>query len=285
MAKPFAERLATALKTNAQTVENLRDLIAETETERERQLKQQRLSEADAVDVLLNPGEQDAAAVQADRSRRMAQGYADALEKLREKLQIKLASETRKAAEAERAAALAEREEIAARFGEEVPKALAVLTGLFRDVQANAARMKEAGVHERDAEAEARDIAGNFTHGPTPVDSFVKMKIPAWSGPGRSWPLEPRVAELARIQEQERRERVEYQQTRSPAAIRAAEEAKYPSYVVSHSKKALALIEHRGGYSSLEPDVKRTLRLNERQVDEARAAGFTVEPVDARVVA
>lgn len=290
MGKPFAERLATGLKTHAQNCETLRDLIAETNAERDRQLNIERCAEADSVDATLNESDCEEAANRAARARRLAKGYADAITTLQAKLSAKLASDQRKALECEREAALAERNDIAGRFRQEVPAAVQTLAALFAEVEANSHRLKAAGVHERDAEAEARGVPGNYSHGSVLIDQFTKMKIPNWLGSGRAWPIDPTMAVRARLAEAERRQQLSYARSKSPearaeAAAKAAkakadEALLWPSYSVSHTRNALILVEHRLGQSSLDAGDRVILQMNAEQVEKARALGIRVEPSD-----
>lgn len=284
MAQPFEARLATGLRSHAQNCETLRGLITETEAERQRQLALERQTAANAVDVLLNPGERDEAAVEADRARRLAQGYADAIEKLSAKLEAKLASERRQAEQAERDGAIAERDELAARFADELPKAFDAVIDLFRAVEANAARLKSLRIYERDAEAQARNVPGNYTNGSTPIDRFTSMKIPAWSGSGRAWPLDPAAAQREQIAEEERRARLAYEHTKSPEGLAAkeraaaAEDAKWRRYRVSHSKPGFVEVDCRTGRAALLSVDRQVLQMTEEQVAAARSRGAQVEP-------
>lgn len=283
MAQPFETRLATALRTDRSTCQTLREVIAETEAELARQATVARRAGADSVDVTLNPTERDDAATNADRAKRLVTGYEEAIGTLGAKLAEKEASDRRRAQNEERDAALAERDEIAASFADQVPKALAVLTGLFREVEANGQRLQRAGLHVRDAEAEARDVAGNYYHGSAPIDRFTKMAIPSWSGAGRCWPLDPRTAELQRIQEQEHRTRVEHKRSMSAkgraerAAAAAAEEAKWRSYRVTHKRPGFIEIACRTGTAAILDRDRAVLELTEAQVADARAKGAKVE--------
>lgn len=285
--KPFTERLATALRTDRSNCETLRELIAEVEAEAAGQRGIQQQAQAESVDVTLNAGERDEAAVLADRAKRLACGYDDALETLRSKLEAKLASERRQYEAAERDAALAERDVIASRFAVEVPKALGILTDLFREVEVNRVRLQAARIYERDAEAQARDVPGNFMRGSAPVDRFTAMKIPAWSGSGRAWPIDPAAAERALIAETEHRQRVELQRRKSPEAraaaeaAQAAEEAKWLRYRVSHSKPGFVEVDCRTGTASLMSVDRVVLEMTEQQVAAARSKGVKVAPAGA----
>lgn len=296
MAKPFEERLATALKTDRSNSETLRELIAETQAELARQQEIQSQAEAESVDVTLNGSERDDAAEAAGRARRLATGYADAIGKLQAKLAAKQESERRRRELEEKAAAEAERDELAARFSVEVPDAIKQLTSLFLEIEANESRLQAAGSLGRDAEAQARDVPGNYFSSAGPIDRFTKMKIPAWSGPGRAWPLDPGVQERVRTAEQHRRQRLEYLEGKSPEAqlaaaeARASEEARWtPCRVFHHRNALIGGVEHRRGKASIDSRqpmfADTVLEMTAEQMQAARAKGLTVEPVTAEEVA
>lgn len=286
MAKPFAERLATALKTDRSTCETLRELIAETEAEQGRQEALQAKAKAESVDVLLNASERDEAAATADRAERLAHGYADALEKLRAKLATKEDGERRKRASEEKAAALAQRGELAARFAKEVPALLGQLTVLFDAVEKNNAWMKAIGIHERSAEAEARDVPGNFIRNGMTIDQFTKIKIPNWSGGGRMWPPAQKSA-VAGYDEGRRQQWDAYQRRNSPqaraeaAAAQAREEARWLDCRISHDRCALiGPVTHRRGATYVDANDMFEVQMTPEQVAAARAKGIRVEQLD-----
>lgn len=292
MAKLFAERLATALQTDRSNCKTLRELISETQAELERQQAIQRSAEAESVDVTLNDCDRDEAAGVANRAGRLAKGYVEALEKLQANLAAKQDSDRRRRECEERAAAEAERDELAAEFRVEVPQLVERLTGLFAKLEANEARLRAAGAHGRDAEAEARDIPGNYFDRAGPIDRFTKMKIPAWGGAGRAWPPDPGAQQRARVAEQERQQRLRYERTKTPEArqaaarARARDEAKWtPCRVVHHLNALIGDIGHRRGRSSLDCDEEMVFEMNAQQIEAARAKGLTVEPVSARAEA
>lgn len=199
MAKPFSERLKTGLESGRMTVETRRELIEETRLERDRQLALHQQAEADASDPLLADADRDEAGKTADRAKRLVRGYDDALVKLEELLTLQVESDKHQKAEAERKAATAERDEIAAEWEKDGQAALEILIGLNARTVANAARMRLAGVNEPNAEATARGVPGNFYIGVNPVDQLTKMKIPVWTGAGRRWPVDQHSAMMAKI--------------------------------------------------------------------------------------
>ncbi len=113
------------------------------------------------------------------------------------------------------------------------------------------------------------------------------MKIPAWGGPGRQWPVDKNSAVLASVMDASDRQRAaDWQRTKSPEAIaaaqaaRAREEARWSRYTVGHSRNALiGGIEHRRGTSCLDCGVQVELEMTAAQAAAAREKGLTVSPL------
>lgn len=190
MAKPLNQRIASARSTDRVTLTDLRNLIAEVREERDRLLASQAQAEADSVDILLSEADQDEAAAVAARSGRLAAGYEAALVELEVKLAVKLEADSQRVLDAERAAALAERDEIAERWREVYPRAAQELVELFEVTVANDARMAAARIYEPSAEAVARGLSGTFSSGSSYFDRLTKMKIMPLIGNQRIWPVE-----------------------------------------------------------------------------------------------
>lgn len=207
MARTLDERITSARSTDRITIKDLKALIAEVHEEEIRQRAVHDSADAESVDLALSEADRDEAARLACRATRLAKAYADAAVELETKLKAKIENEKRQAAEAERQAALAERDEIAERFKVIVPQAISAMTELYEQVETNAARMKKAGLREPTAEAVARGIKGHFI-GYSPVAWYTEMKIPAFDGKGRAWPIERHVDHYAlsakRMAEQKR---------------------------------------------------------------------------------
>lgn len=289
MAQPFEERLATALRTDRSNCETLRELIAETRNELEQQLGNRRKAEKEAVDVTLNESEREDAAAAAARAKRLAAGYEEAIDTLQAKLSTKEASDRRRRESEERAAAEAECLELATEFETKVLPLLDLLPDLFSRILANEARLRAAGSHRRDAEAEARNVPGNY-RAAGPIDRFTKMKIPNWGGQGRCWPRDPGGEQRVQIDEQARLAWLRYEQTKSPKALRAKEEAaareeaKWTTLRVIHRDFApISGVEHRYGQAYFDSHSEHQLQMSAEQIAAARARGLTVEPVSAEV--
>lgn len=183
MAEPFEKRAATALNNPLFRLADFGPLIAEGNELAEQQQVVASEAAVESVDFALSETDRDAAAAKADRARRNATALASAVEALTAKHAERQASEKSSRVAAERAAAISERDALAERFAKVVPEAIAGLSSLFTDVQANAERLKRAGLREPNAEAKARGIKGGYG-----VDWYTQLKIPAWDGKGRAWP-------------------------------------------------------------------------------------------------
>lgn len=192
MAKTLDERITSARSTDRITITDLKALIPEIRAEEERQRAKQAAAEIESCDLALSEADRDEAAATASRAGRLAKAYAEAAADLDIKLLAKKESEKRQAVEAERKAALAERDEIAAEFATFMPAAIAEMTKRFEAIQRNKERMKKVGLREQNAEGVARRIKGHYI-GYTPVAWYHEMKIPAWDGKGRAWPVERHV--------------------------------------------------------------------------------------------
>ena len=191
MAKSLQERLASARETDRTTIETLAKLIEDVHAERERLAAAHERASADSIDFALAEADREDAAANAGRYARSLAALAGAVEELEGKLDAKRNSDAQRAKQAEKAAALAERDEIAARFAQRVPAITAELIELLKAVEANEARMRAAGIHEANAEFKARGISGNgLVGGLSPALPFAKMKIPDFHGAGRAWPVD-----------------------------------------------------------------------------------------------
>ena len=291
MAQPFETRLATGLKSHAQNIETVTDLIAETRAERDRQLAIYAQANADSTDPLLNSSDRDEAAASADRAQRLAQAYANAIEQLEAKLAAKLESDTRKAEQAEKAAALAERDEIAGELTDFAKPMLDKLVAILARNAANIDRMKAAGMKEASAEAVARGVPASFYNGPNQIDQLARMKIPVWGSHGRAWPVDQYAIMMAKIAERQNAADIAAARHQSPGAVaarKAAEDARWAHYTVRQAVYA----GHRRSLSYTQRGHSRPtnvaigsepfpMQLPADMVERLRSDGFTVEPAFA----
>lgn len=217
----FTERATRAIADESFRVAHFPGLITEGQQLAEQLHATIEQAVRDSIDFALAEDDREEAATLADRSRRQFATTVAAVQALEAKLAERRADEKGARIEAERKAAIAERDELAERFRVIVPQAVAALTELFGLVEANAQRLARAGVKAPDAEATARGLKGYFNGGP--IDRFTQIKMPAWGGKGRAWPLQ----RTRRIYDPEAsRERME----RHVARQDAEREASYRAY-------------------------------------------------------
>jgi hypothetical protein len=190
MAQNLQQRLEAAKSPRARIADN-EALIADLKAEQERLEAARDQASAESVDFALSDADRDEAAAKAARLDRTIKSLGIEIAAVAALTEERRSDDARKAAEAEKRAALTERDEIAAQFAERVPLLTAELIDLFKAVEANEARMRAAGVHDANAEWHARGIAGNgLVGGISPAMPFTKLKIPEFRGAGRAWPVD-----------------------------------------------------------------------------------------------
>ena len=214
MAKPLQERIASALSTDRVTITTLEELIPEAEAERDRLGRSHVQAAAESVDFALSEEDRDEAAGKSERHSRNATALTKAIDQLTEKLAAKRESESYRAAQDEKAAVLADRDDLAKQFRELVPVLVDQLAGLFAAVQLNADRMRDLRINQADAEAVARGHPGFIGRADEP-ERFLTMKLPNFAGNGRCWPPEQRLnVDLGRDEYVAARKRMQEEQAR-----------------------------------------------------------------------
>ncbi len=189
MARNLVERLAAAMSPRARIADN-EGLLTDLKAERARLEIARDQAAAESVDFTLSEDDREEAAAKAGRLDRTIKGLEVEIAKIAALIEERRSDDARKAAEAEKRAAITERDEIAARFADRIPALTAEMIEIFKAVQANAERMRTAGAHEANAEFKARGVSGNGMLGVTPVMEFTKMKIPEFAGAARAWPAD-----------------------------------------------------------------------------------------------
>lgn len=188
MAKTLQERIATAKSPRARVVDNealLLDLAAEVE-----RLTLSRDAASDqSTDFALSDEDRDQAAAKSARLDRTIKALEIQIAEVAHATECRRNADAREAAAAECAAALAERDAIAAKFAERVPALTAELIELFKLVNANEARMRRAGVSEANAELHARCIPPHGHIQMMPAPQFTKMTIPGFDCLPLAWPI------------------------------------------------------------------------------------------------
>lgn len=187
MAQNLQQRLIAAKSPRARIADN-ESLLVDLNAEIERLAKARDIAAGESIDFALSDDDRDEAAAKAARLDRTIKALEIEIGEVAAHTERRKGEDTRKAAEAEKRAALTERDEIAARFADRVPAMVGEFVALLAEVKANAERMKRAGVHEADAEFMARGLPAHGHLQATPVARFAEMKIPEWAGLGRTWP-------------------------------------------------------------------------------------------------
>lgn len=234
MARNLQERLEAAKSPRARIADN-EALIVDLKAEQERLEAARDQASAESVDFALSDADRDEAAAKAARLDRTIKSLEIEIAAVATLTEERRSDDARKAIEAEKRAALTERDEIAARFADRVPVLTAELLGIFEDVLKNQARMCAAGLNEANAEWHARGVPGNGYLSGVPVLPFVKLKIPEFNGAGRAWPIDNeraminRGAELTRQVRVDGRKRVE-NEARAKAEAAAEFAAEHGTY-------------------------------------------------------
>jgi len=189
MAQNLMERLKAAMSPRAR-VADTSTLLDDLKAEQQRLTVARDQASAESIDFALSEDDREEAAAKAGRLDRTIKALDTEIARVAALLEERRSDDARRAKEAEKRAALTERDEIAARFAKRVPAMMAELTGLLTEVQVNEQRLRTAGVNEANAEWKARGIPGNGYLNNSPVQSFLTIKIPEFSGTGRAWPID-----------------------------------------------------------------------------------------------
>lgn len=187
MAKTIQQRLSAAKSPRARIADN-EALIDDLKAEQDRLEAARNAAANESVDFALSETDRDEAAAKAGRLDRTIRALESEIATLAALTEEKRSDDARRAADAEKRAALAERDEIAAKFADRVPALTAELIEILKAVDVNADRMRLAGLHETNAEFHARGIAGNGMIGVSLAPLFGQMKIPDFATTGRAWP-------------------------------------------------------------------------------------------------
>lgn len=187
MAKPFEERASAAVANRDFRNSHLRDLIREGGELANQLRSEMDQANADSVNFQLSADDRDNAALLADQHRRRIATLTGAIDALNITFGERMAEANAEKAEAERAAALTERDELAKQWADLRP-AVEALIELLGATQANERRLKGAGLgRQLNAEMVGRGIGTGFV-GAAQLPRFMQMRIPKWNRPGYAWP-------------------------------------------------------------------------------------------------
>lgn len=186
MANTLSERLAS-FNVRSRT-SDLEQLIVDVKAERDAQAAQHVGHRADAMNFKLAETDRDEAAQKAERADRNAKALAAELDGLEAALLERRQNEKTATIEAQRKAALADRDALAERIKAEWPILIEGMLALFDAIEVNEAQLRAAGLNSDNAEAVARGVPGNWYTAAGPIKQFTKMQIPDWSGRQLAWP-------------------------------------------------------------------------------------------------
>jgi hypothetical protein len=290
MAKSYEDRFNSMFKAGARAAD-VRALIAETEG----LLSASQDAQANAAATTRDPEISDDAA-RAARDEATGQSFAverltAKLDKLQSKLERLTETDQARAREAEYIAAAEENAALADELQHRWPALIGELTGILDRIEANDTRIEAANKirpsgrpHLSSAEFVARKTGGGHCWPPgnvVPVDRLTKMKIPRFGSWGNCWPVDRNAAQRAAIQDEERRQILAYERSKTPeakAAVKAHQEAMWDRYRLYHALGyGIQGIAHRGGVVMLDSAAECFLEMNSVQVDRARSKGIEVE--------
>jgi hypothetical protein len=221
MARTLAERVDAAKSPRARLADN-EALLEDLKTEIIRLTEARDRAAGESIDFALGDEDRDEAAAKASRYERTIKALQVEIDNLAAANERRREGDSAKAREAEKAAIIAERDELAAQFKALVEPAVAAMLDLFPKIQANAERLATVGMRGLDAEVIARGVAP-FRGVAGDAESFLKMKIPNFSGTGRAWPVERRPIVQFDIGAA-KRQHAEAEERRRTASRKAAEE-------------------------------------------------------------
>lgn len=281
MPKPIDERIAAALApgaraaTVAELVQEVAGLIETAKSDR---------AEAERKSTSFDTPEAEAEAaadsvVKIDRRITRLTAAQAQLEARHTEL---MASERRKRLVAEHAEIKARRDALVADLQARWPQIECEIVQLLHRIEASDAEIaafQQGGVPAGlewlgSAEALARDVPGVWAWpAGGPIQRLTKIKLPAFDGKGTAWPdMRPEIERATALQEQQRQQLLQAKRHKEAAA------ARFKMYEISppaHSRdrrvdSALGRVEIvRSGW----------IRMDDAQVEAARARGFTVKPL------
>lgn len=277
MAKSLAERITSAKSTDRVTITDLETLIADATAERDRLLALSAKHDAESIDFALSDEDREEAAQLANHYQRTARGLANEIDALKKQLEEKRESDSRKAAEAEKQAAIDERDALAVEFMEFYRPFLQQAAALNSRIDANATRLASLRLHELNAEAKARGLDVNGYKGPSMAELVMKMKMPDLDGPGRIWPA-PAANPMALANESSARQMARMRDDQ------ARENARWARYMVEPPKDGTrTFIETRRGMMPIGVSGYRNAPveavMTAEGVKDAEANGCTVSPL------
>lgn len=287
MPKPIDERIAAALAPGARAV-TVADLISEVASLIETAKAERAAADRKATAFNTPEAEADAAADAVVKADRRVARLTAAKEQLEARHAELMASERRKRQVAEHAAIKERRDALVADLREAWPRIEAEIVALLHRIEASDAEIaafqqggSPAGLEWLgSAEALARDVPGNWQW-PSggPIQRLTKIKLPTFDGKDSAWPdLRPERERATALWAQ--------QQAQLLAAKRQKEahEARFKRYEIAPPTDKRD--RHVDCYHGRVEVVRRgAIRMDDAQVEAARARGFVVKPLaDGKII-
>lgn len=284
MPQPLDARIAAALAPGARAV-TVADLISEVASLIETAKAERADADRKATAFDTPEAEADAAADAVVKADRRVARLTAAKQQLEARHAELMASERRKRQVAEHAAIKERRDALVADLREAWPRIEGEIVALLHRIEASDAEIaafQQGGCPAglgwlESAEALARDVPGNWMRGSVPIKRLTAITLPAFDGKGAgvAWPdLRPQI---------ERRMAIEAQQRAQALAAKRqkdAHEAQFKRYEIA--PPANSRDRHVDCYFGRVEVVRRgAIRMDDAQVEAARARGFTVTPLAA----
>lgn len=279
MAKSLTERLASAKATGRITITDLERLISDLSDERAAQDAAFVRHSAASIDFALSELDRDRAAQDADRARRAVQGLAPEIADLRAKLAARRADEAESVTTAERRAAIAERDALAATITTRYDEASRILIDLAKEIAASDAHLIASGLgRELSAEAVARGCENNFRMQLEPMTRLTQIRLPKLAALGDLWPEpEPNIRAGLGTWSPPRQPTAEELEAR-----RLADEAQWARYKVIPARwpgYTIGPINHRSGIHLFTTMKGAELELTAALVTVAEKLNLIVTPI------
>ncbi|MBU7587980.1 MAG: hypothetical protein KAF42_02065 [Sphingopyxis terrae] len=271
MAKSLAERLAAAKTNDRIRVADLEALIADARVERDRLLASAESHDEDSINYALSDDDREEASRLASHYGRTARGLSNEIDMLAARLEDARDTDRQRARDAEREAALSERDALAARIKSEWPALEYAIVELLTAIEANDARLHSAAPGEDGAEAVARCVPGNFFRNGVRLRRLKETKLPSFAEPNHlAWPKPVRM-DWGLANNTAARQAMQ--------AERAAENARWSRYMVqAPTDGTQTIIESRAGMIPMRLNVVEAVMTAEG-VKDAEASGCIVTPL------
>ncbi len=283
MAQHIQDRIRAALHPDAKLAD-MRQVLADTRTALDQAVAGKEEAEARRCDPMLTAEEAEAEQLRYETHRLDVMRFTKAIEQLEGRIAAIEAAQAERARQAEVAAIVARRDELAKELAETVPGLIDALVDYIKRIEANDKELERAG-RLPSAEAVARGCPASFyVGGGSPVMRLRDMRIPVF-GPedvnATAWPDQRAAARAAIAAERQQRERREAERKRVEAQQmgRRRYAVKRPP---SDNGAGPLLLNHAAGSSWVDTREVECILFPD-QVTAAQDAGFIVTLLPGRV--